>query len=766
MKLSIIMPCYNVEPTLERALRSVLSQKVDFPYEILIVDDASTDGTLKLAEKWKEKYPQIKILCNKENKGNAYSFYTALCASQGDYFCVLDGDDYYTICDKLQRQIDFLDHDEAKEYVGTATQYIVDLENEKVYIPPRGKIKEFNYVDFLSQNSGYYHTATYVYRNIFRGNVPQEMSDILYRGDTPRTMFHLKYSGKKIRVLDFVGSAYVFAGNGIWSGMKQTQQFQYQVDYQTRHKEHVTTQFERAAADRTILHNQVLKKTAKDELRRYPEITIDQALDAIQRFAKKFAFAQKDFVLEKFYYAQYIDSLLESLGTIQRIYHPEYCQKTTDPEKLCIIEGILDPTGGGIFAELEDLVSVFSDKKVYLFVTNMPEIPAETVQILQKYENLTLVCAPQNVPSRLGWFRERFVEISPARCYCYCSHHDVVGPALIESGVCKNFAMVSFDHGYVCGISGSGLDCLIAKRNADHFLLSQSFPRKNIVLIPAWSKGASGCEELSYMPFAEHEQLITACGAARFYKVDGRPPYRYLDIILQLLKTTKGKHYHFGPLPEEVKKEIENKLEELELPADRFVNIPWAENIPKALLENHVDVFIEPFPVVSYKLSLKVLSAGVPIVAHKSLRRMETTDFIPPESLYWSTGEEFVSMLSNLTRNTLSKQSHIAKCYFEKNFLEKIVAERLRNNEGMTPEGTKDFTDDRILEIMDSSFLFDKNFRIDVQKMPVPPAQKASNSNTPSNETKIQYSKWTIFTWNVKVFIKKCIKKILEKLIQ
>lgn len=753
VKLSIIMPCYNVEQTLGRALRSVICQKADFSYEILIVDDASTDGTLQLAQDWQTQYPQIRILCNEQNRGNAYSFYTALCESQGEYFCVLDGDDYYTVSDKLQRQIDFLDGDVAKEYVGTATQYIVDLENDMIHIPPRSKIREFNYVDFLTSHSGYYHTATYMYRNIFRGNVPAEMSEILYRGDTPRTMFHLKYSGKKIRVLDFVGSAYVYGGNGLWSGLKQTQQFEYQVNYQTKHRERVTTEFERTAAEDTILKNRALGKMAKDEPRRYPEITVDAALESIQYYAKRFAFAQKDFVLEKVYYSQYIDSLLETLGYIQRIHHPEYCQTTADPNKLCIIEGILNPMGGGIFAELEQLVTVFQDKEVYLFVTNMPEIPHEVAEFLQKHKNLALICAPKEVSSRLGWFRKRFVEISPARCYCYCSHHDVIGPALIERGICENLAMVSFDHGYLCGISNSALDSLIAKRDTDYFLLSASFPKKNISLIPAWSKGAIDCEGLSYRPFAEHKQLITACGSARFYKVDGRPPYRYLDMIFQLLQRTRGKHYHFGPLPEGILEEIDHRLRELDLPQSCFIHIPWAENIPQTLLKEKVDVFIEPFPVVSYKLSLEVLSAGVPIIARKSLRRMETTDFIPPDSMYWSTAENFVALLDSLTEEKLQQASYTAKQYFEDNFSESVVTEKLQKNIGISHMNERLFTfaDDRVLDIADSLRLIGRNFVIDIQRQCT--AQSAAN--------KPKYSKWTIFCWNSKQSIKRFLKQAI-----
>lgn len=718
VKLSIIMPCYNVEQTLERALSSVVRQKVDFAYEILIVDDASTDATLQLAKKWQEKHPQIRVLTNIQNKGNAYSYYTALCASVGEYFCVLDGDDYYTVSDKLQRQVDFLDHDTTKEYVGVATDYIVDLENEKVYVPPRSKLKEYNYTDFLTQRADYHHTATYMYRNVFRGNVPEEFSDILYRGDTPRTTFHLKYTGKKIRVLDFVGSAYVFAGNGLWSSMKETQQYRYQIDYQSEQKKRATTEFERNSIQKTIQHYTDALSNASDSLRRYPEMTLDEVLLSIQEKAQKFAFEQKDYVLEKAYYSPYIDSLLESIGYIQRVYHPAYHQATTNSARVAIIEGILNPTGGGIFAEIEQLIDAFKEKSVYLFVTNMQEIPPQTSQILQKHSNLTLVCPPQEVTSRLDWYRKKFIEISPARCYCYCSHHDVIGPALIERGVCENLALFSFDHGYLCGISNSSLNTLIAKRSVDYYLLSESFPQKDICMIPAWSGGVTDCEGISYTPFAQHERLTTASGAARFYKVDGRPPFRYLDMVLQLLQKTGGRHYHFGPIPDEIAQEIKKKLREMELPEDCFIHIPWAENLPKVLLQKHVDIFIEPFPVVSYKISMDVLSAGIPIIAKKSLHRMETTDFLPPDSLFWESAEEFISLLGSLKKGKLEILSQQAKHYFEENHSKQVIENYIRKNEGMMPkeEFRSAFLDDRILDIAESLSLFGESFNFVIQE--------------------------------------------------
>lgn len=106
--LSIIMPCYNVGKTLARAFDSVLMQKINYSFEVIFVDDASTDDTLSVAYRYKEVFQSFTIIHNETNNGNAISFYKGLCAAQGKYFCVLDGDDFYTIPGKLQKQLEFL----------------------------------------------------------------------------------------------------------------------------------------------------------------------------------------------------------------------------------------------------------------------------------------------------------------------------------------------------------------------------------------------------------------------------------------------------------------------------------------------------------------------------------------------------------------------------------------------------------------------------------------------------------------------------------
>lgn len=101
---------------------------------------------------------------------------------------------------------------------------------------------------------------------------------------------------------------------------------------------------------------------------------------------------------------------------------------------------------------------------------------------------------------------------------------------------------------------------------------------------------------------------------------------------------------------------------------------------------------------------------------------METTDFIPPQSMYWSTAEEFAAVLTGQSEETLLQASHRAKAYFEENFSEQAAVQNLLENVGITPSGENalHFTDDRLLDIADSLRLFGGGMNIIIQKEDTP----------------------------------------------
>lgn len=112
-KLSIVVTVYNNDKFIERCINTIISQKADFPFEILIGDDASTDQTLYIAEKLKKKYPEIiKLFKRKSNIGTSRNFLDLVYRAQGEYIAQVDGDDFISSPMKLQIQTDFLDNNQ------------------------------------------------------------------------------------------------------------------------------------------------------------------------------------------------------------------------------------------------------------------------------------------------------------------------------------------------------------------------------------------------------------------------------------------------------------------------------------------------------------------------------------------------------------------------------------------------------------------------------------------------------------------------------
>ena len=108
--VSIVCITYNHEPYLRDALDSFLMQKTNFPIEIILAEDCSTDGTRKICEEYATKYPEtIKYIYRDQNVGYNENEYEAMSAASGKYIAYCEGDDYWTDSLKLQKQVDFLE---------------------------------------------------------------------------------------------------------------------------------------------------------------------------------------------------------------------------------------------------------------------------------------------------------------------------------------------------------------------------------------------------------------------------------------------------------------------------------------------------------------------------------------------------------------------------------------------------------------------------------------------------------------------------------
>ncbi len=108
--LSVVMTTYNHERYIATAIESVLRQQTDFPIEIVIGEDCSTDRTLNIALDYQRQYPEaIHIVRSEHNVGWRENYRRTIAAARGRYIALLDGDDYFTHRKKLQMQVDLLE---------------------------------------------------------------------------------------------------------------------------------------------------------------------------------------------------------------------------------------------------------------------------------------------------------------------------------------------------------------------------------------------------------------------------------------------------------------------------------------------------------------------------------------------------------------------------------------------------------------------------------------------------------------------------------
>jgi glycosyltransferase involved in cell wall biosynthesis len=117
--VSVIIPVYNGELYLGEALRSVFSQDY-FPFEVIVVDDGSTDGTAAVAKSFKD----VRYIYQ-QNKGAATSWNRGLMDCRGDLIALLDCDDLWSP-NKLKMQVEFLVKNPDVKYVLAKTRLFLD----------------------------------------------------------------------------------------------------------------------------------------------------------------------------------------------------------------------------------------------------------------------------------------------------------------------------------------------------------------------------------------------------------------------------------------------------------------------------------------------------------------------------------------------------------------------------------------------------------------------------------------------------------------
>ncbi len=120
--VSVIMPSFNHEKYICQAIDSVLAQKTDFEFEILVGDDASIDETQKIVLSKYAENQRVRLFFRKKNIGATRNGYTLRMHARGKYLCACECDDYWTDEYYLQTAVDWMENHVG--YAGVAARRV------------------------------------------------------------------------------------------------------------------------------------------------------------------------------------------------------------------------------------------------------------------------------------------------------------------------------------------------------------------------------------------------------------------------------------------------------------------------------------------------------------------------------------------------------------------------------------------------------------------------------------------------------------------
>lgn len=207
-KVSVLIITYNQHKFIRKAIDSALAQQTTFPIEILVGDDFSSDGTREIIQEYERQHPGLMIgVLHPRNMGKngGINFLETLKLAKGEYYALMDGDDYWTNPNKLQLQADFLDahpdystvfHNALITYEDGAPSHVLNEDGIKESYTVDDLIGE-NEIWFMATSSTMYRNNIREYPTWFR-----ESSS----GDIPRLILKAKLG--KIGYIPGVMSVY------------------------------------------------------------------------------------------------------------------------------------------------------------------------------------------------------------------------------------------------------------------------------------------------------------------------------------------------------------------------------------------------------------------------------------------------------------------------------------------------------------------------------------------------------------------------------
>ena len=220
--VTVVCLCYNQEKTVGRAIESIITQQTDFPFELIVHDDASTDGSAEIIRAYAEKYPDIVVpVLQTENQYHscniAEKFITPL--HRGRFIAICEGDDYWTSPDKLRLQTAAMLADPEIAMCFHAVTELRENGETRVYRP----VKETGYVpasQVIRRGGMFCPTVSLMVRRDIADAWPpfRKMADVY---DYP--LQALAAASGRVWYIDGLWGAYRFAMGDSWTARRKNE---------------------------------------------------------------------------------------------------------------------------------------------------------------------------------------------------------------------------------------------------------------------------------------------------------------------------------------------------------------------------------------------------------------------------------------------------------------------------------------------------------------------------------------------------------------
>lgn len=213
--ITIFIVTYNQENNIERTIKSVVAQKISYPYIIHILDDCSTDNTSNICREYEKQYPDIIKVSVEPRNTKCWHAKKQISNIKTKYWALIEGDDYWCDEHRVERSLDFLEKNE--KYVGYATDYLIKKKDESFSgVASTGRNLNSLNGEIHMSTMIYIHTAARVLRNIV------DFKHLIHHkcfGDTFQLVVYLDKG--PIYFENKVTSVYNLSDSGIWTRLPE-----------------------------------------------------------------------------------------------------------------------------------------------------------------------------------------------------------------------------------------------------------------------------------------------------------------------------------------------------------------------------------------------------------------------------------------------------------------------------------------------------------------------------------------------------------------